>query len=326
MLSVIIATRNRPEKIELCLSSVLKNTIQDFEIILLDKSDNEVTKQVVKKIKPPKISYLKLSSRGKTKAVNQGIKVAKGEILCFIDDDILVDKFWLKNIKMFFEQNKNNPKVAGVFGKILPYEPKKHQNQICPSIFILNRKNLVNNCYVFHYKDLGLGSNMSLKKEVLNNIGYFREWLGPGYLGLGGGEDGELIYRLLKNGYSLAYNPDIRAFHNRWLTYQEYRIQQGRYTCGEITFCCYYFLKGDLHMGKIILMKIIERVFNSEFKDATKKILKIKKAFCLKDQKRFLKELFFSGWEVISIIKGFLVVFNLIFREKIINFGSLDRT
>jgi len=326
MISVIIATKDRSQKIELCLKSILKNTYKDFEIVLADQSCDGKTKQVVKKIKSPKITYLKLSSCGKTKAVNQAIGIARGKILSFIDDDIIVDKFWLEHIKAFFDQNKNHQQIAGVFGKILPYELNQHRNQICPSIFTLNRKAFIANQYVTHYEELGLGSNMSLRKEVLSKIGYFREWLGPGYLGLGGGEDGELIYRLLKNGYSLAYNPDIRAFHNRWLTYQEYRIQQGRYTCGEITFCCYYFLKGDLHMGKIILMKIIERVFNSEFKDATKKILKIKKAFCLKDQKRFLKELFFSGWEVISIIKGFLVVFNLIFREKIINFGSLDRT
>lgn len=294
MISIIIATKNRPAHIERCINSIEKNSHKNYEIIVADQSTNEKTKHLIKTYSNQKITHIRLSNSGKTKAVNQAIRFARGKILSFIDDDNIVDSDWLQLINSFFSKN---PRVDGVFGKILPYKPTMHTDHICPSVFLLQKPAIVTDPYVIHHQSLGLGSNMSLIKHTLNRVGYFKEWLGPGNFGFCGGEDGELIYRLLLNRAVLAYDPCIRVYHNRWLTHDEYRALQAGYTGGEVAYNFYYWLKGDRKMSSLVGQLIHQRIAAPALWDAIKKLhLNI-----------FFRELKYILWETLSILKGITI-------------------
>lgn len=294
MISIIIATKNRPAHIDRCIRSIVKNSYKKYEIIIADQSTDERTKCLIKTYANRKITYVQLSSSGKTKAVNQAIRFARGEILSFIDDDNIVNSDWIQAINTFFSINQ---KIDGVFGKILPYKRTARAGLICPSIFVLQKPTIVTEPYVIHHQSLGLGSNMSLKKQILDRVGYFREWLGPGNFGFCGGEDGELIHRLLLNRAVLAYDPRIRVYHNRWLSYEEHRALQAGYTSGEVAYSFYYWLNGDRRMSKAVGHIIHQSLVTPGLVYGIKKIHLI----------IFFRELKYILWEILSILKGIAV-------------------
>jgi len=307
MISIIIATKNRPDHLKRCIRSIGKNSYKNFEVIIADQSSDEKTKRLIKTYNNQKIKYIQLSNSGKTKAVNQAIRFSRGEILSFIDDDNIVNPDWLQVINAYFSKN---PKIDGVFGKILPYKPSARANRICPSVFLLQKPAIVTDPYVIHHQSLGLGSNMSLKKQMLDRIGYFMEWLGPGNFGFCGGEDGELIHRMLLNRAVLAYDPRACVYHNRWLSYNDHRALQAGYTGGEIAYSFYYWLKGDRKMSSVVDQLIHQRIGASGLRGAMKKL----------NLNIFFRELKYILWETLSILKGItvaLIVFTMSHKKEI---------
>jgi glycosyltransferase involved in cell wall biosynthesis len=89
MISVIISTYNRAQRLKKAIESVLNQTYQDFEIIVVDDKSTDNTKEVLESFKDPRISviYRKRNSGCDVVPKNQGIMAAKGEYIAFLDDD-----------------------------------------------------------------------------------------------------------------------------------------------------------------------------------------------------------------------------------------------
>lgn len=86
--SVIIPTFNRAPLLTRSIKSVLDQTYQDFEIIIVDDASIDNTEEVVRSIGDPRIRYLKHKKNlGGSAARNTGIKTARGEFIAFQDSD-----------------------------------------------------------------------------------------------------------------------------------------------------------------------------------------------------------------------------------------------
>lgn len=301
MISVLIATKDRPTQIRLCLTSILNNSYRDFEIIVVDQSKNAKTQAVVISLHTNRIRYFIHNGNGKTKAINIIIPKAKGNVLSFIDDDNVVSSSWLNSINTYLKKNK---KIYGVFGTILPYQTNKHHGYICPSIFQLSKSAIITNPYIIHHQALGLGSNMSLRKEVFQRVGLFRPWLGPGNSGRSGGEDGELIYRILLNDLFLAYDPFNIVYHDRWLTNYQNRLLQTRYTAGEIAYLLFYTLNGDKHTRHNLFITLRERLVRQGVCSYIIAVLQSRNTF---HAITCLKEIYYTIAETVAVIQGSLV-------------------
>jgi len=240
MISVIIATRGRGVQLYRCIRSILKNDFADFEILILEQKTAPSSGLDRIYHKNTKVITISLNNVGKSIALNEGIIRAKGDICAFTDDDCIVSDDWLSRIDNYFARHKN---IAGVFGNTYPYQPNKHKSLSCPSVMELNSYAITDNPYIVVNEKLGMGNNMSIKKSVLINVGPFKKWLGPKGLIGGGGDEGELAYRILKLGYKLAHDPSIRVHHDRWQTYPQYQIQQSQYSVGALAYTSYHFLK-----------------------------------------------------------------------------------
>ncbi len=106
--SVIIPTYNRADKIDKAIQSVLNQTYQNFEIIIIDDSENNETEKVVQTFKDPRIKYIHNKKRGNMpKARNQGVRESSpdSKYIAFLDDDdILLPQFLEKTVKILEEK------------------------------------------------------------------------------------------------------------------------------------------------------------------------------------------------------------------------------
>lgn len=253
MISILISTKNRPDKLERCLQSIVASSFQNFEIILIDQSNNKDTKTKVAHLQSKKIRYFKMNKIGKAKALNFAIKKSRNELLAFTDDDCIVTKNWLQEIHNSYRAHTH---IAGVFGNTYAYKTTNTGKKICAATFKSDKKSFFSNPSIIHYQVLGQGNNMSLKKSVIVSVGMVKEWLGVGSLAKAG-EESELIFRILKNKKILMTNPNMVVYHNRWLTYYNYQLLENSYTRGLFAFFAYYFFTSD---GKITWRMMTQRV------------------------------------------------------------------
>lgn len=110
--SVIIPTYNRAHLVGRAIGSVLNQTYQDFELIVVDDGSTDNTEEVVKSIKDPRIRYTRHDqNRGGSAARNSGIKMARGEYIAFQDSD---DEWLPEKLEKQMRVFENAPAEVGV--------------------------------------------------------------------------------------------------------------------------------------------------------------------------------------------------------------------
>ncbi|GAA0455700.1 glycosyltransferase [Halococcus dombrowskii] len=88
LVSVIIPTYNRSDLLPRAIDSVLKQTVDDFELIIVDDCSEDNTSEVVKRYNDKKIKFISHSkNQGGSAARNTGIKHADGDYIAFLDSD-----------------------------------------------------------------------------------------------------------------------------------------------------------------------------------------------------------------------------------------------
>jgi cellulose synthase/poly-beta-1,6-N-acetylglucosamine synthase-like glycosyltransferase len=308
MLSVLIATRNRPERILECVRSVNKNGYHNYEILVIDESNNSLTKSCLEKLDLRHLRYFKFNRVGKSCALNYGIKKAHGEIVCFTDDDCVVSSNWLKNITAKFY---SRPNVSAVFGRTLPYAPELNPGLICPSTFN-NRvaSTIVKPCN--HWEKIGFGNNMAFRKDVLKKLGGFKEWLGPGSIGVAA-EDADLSMRALLSNEVIHYSPDVVVHHNSWFTKAEIQKKEIEYFTGGVLCYGYYMFLGH-KFAKPIYSYYSKRVY-VELKNFIKAILHLSRRGVFENYFAILKALTFVWATLLALFLSFFG-----------NYKSEDRT
>lgn len=88
LISVVIPTYNRNKILPISLESVMGQTYENFEVIVVDDNSRDNTEEVVERYKGHRVKYIKHShNRGGAAARNTGIDAAKGEYIAFLDSD-----------------------------------------------------------------------------------------------------------------------------------------------------------------------------------------------------------------------------------------------
>ncbi len=243
-ISVIISTKNRTKELKKCLATILRNTFRKFEIILIDQSTNDETKRMVKSLASKHIRYFHTDRSGQTIGINMGIRIAKGDIYVFTDDDYVIPRTWLSTIHKTYV---SLPHIDGLSGQVLPYMPAKSNTYcICPALYESKKERLITSVGpTIHSSEdgFGKGANMSFRKAVVDKLGGFKEWLGPGAKGASAGNETEFIYRAVKNKFKLYFLPSLIVYHNRWLTKQESENLKSSKIQGYTAFITYHLIK-----------------------------------------------------------------------------------
>lgn len=216
--SLIICTCNRPDLLIQALKSLADQKLNgqfNLEILVIDNSSTMAMKKSVEdfsKSYEGNIQYLWEKQKGKSFALNLGIKSAKGDILVFTDDDVIADEKWL--IKL--DEKFNQYKCDGIGGRVLPIFPPE-----TPQWVKDNSVQLAGGVVIYDYGESDfiyssekypfIGANFAFKREVFRECGLFRTDLGPGTPVMG--EDTELIERLSAKGKTLYYCGDVVIWH-----------------------------------------------------------------------------------------------------------------
>ena len=142
---------------------------------------------------------------------NLGAKEAKGKILCFLDDDAFIEKDLLKKAEEFFD--KHNVDIVGG-PQLTPKDDKYFAKTSGYAIADFFCTASMSNRYKKGRLNLNADENdltsaiCFVKKDVFDKIGGFNLKLFPG-------EDPEFFSRAKKNGFKIAYTPDIFIYHRR---------------------------------------------------------------------------------------------------------------
>ncbi len=106
--SSIVPVYNTENYIEKCLQSLAKQTMQDFEIIIVNdgSTDNSEAKinKFIQEHQKLNITYLKKENGGLASARNYGVQYAKGEYLSFIDSDDYIEENLYKDLEKYMEE------------------------------------------------------------------------------------------------------------------------------------------------------------------------------------------------------------------------------
>jgi len=218
-ISIIICTYNRAESLKRTLNSIMTMSIPDnllWEIIIVDNNSQDNTREVVDDFRAKSglnVVYVFEEKRGLSYARNRGIEDAKGEIIAFTDDDVVIDRNWLVNLHKAFEIY--NPAVMG--GKVLIQGelpvPKWFSNAVSDPLGGFDRGDNIIIADSQYNGLIGIGANMSFKREIFDNIGFFKTDLGRKGNKLGMGEETELYWRIKNRGGKCIYYPFATIYH-----------------------------------------------------------------------------------------------------------------
>jgi GT2 family glycosyltransferase len=228
--TVAVCTRDRPDDMKLCLAAICQLDYPNLEILVVDNAPTtEGTKTLIDN-HYPQVRYVREPRPGLDWARNRAILEATGEIIAYTDDDVVVDKGWVKAIAQTFVEN---PEVMALTGLVAPYELET-EAQILFEMYGGFGRGFEQKWYRKTHKNLpwqwfgagqfGTGANMAYRRSLFEKIGYFDPALDVGTVTNGGG-DLEMFIRVLKEGYTLVYEPKAMIRHRHRRDYSVLRRQ-----------------------------------------------------------------------------------------------------
>jgi glycosyltransferase involved in cell wall biosynthesis len=218
ILSIIICSYNRASYISDALTSLYRQTaeLNEFEVIIVDNNSTDNTKEVYTFWRQSntngQFSFISETKQGASFARNTGAAIAKGEWVCFMDDDAVATTDYVKNI---IKHIQDQPFIVGFGGRIIPkYIPAEPKWMSYYVSSLVGNFDYAPTACAFENGKYPLESNMIVKKSVYDQIGGFNENL-PGVVGTLriGGEGKELFYKIIALGHTIYYDPSICVHH-----------------------------------------------------------------------------------------------------------------
>lgn len=215
-ISAVICTHNRDQYLGAAIDSLLKQEFEPYEIIVVDNASTDTTRQVVEaRLADAKLTYIYEPTLGLSAARNTGAKVAKAEILAYLDDDAEASPGWLRSLYQAYVENEKLAIAGGKVTLIWPpgvTPPKWLSAEMSGSLgaYDLGEQPL----YIDQPGLTPRGLNYSLRKSFLDTIGGFDLNLGRVGTNLLSNEELHMTQLALEAGWKVAYLPDALAAHN----------------------------------------------------------------------------------------------------------------
>lgn len=114
-ITVVVPIYNSDRFLERCIRSVINQTFQDIEVLLINDGSNDKSGQICDKYaeKDSRITVYHKKNQGVSSARNLAIDKAKGEYICFVDSDDEIDKCMLEELHKLINNNNADIVICG---------------------------------------------------------------------------------------------------------------------------------------------------------------------------------------------------------------------
>ncbi len=209
--SVIIPNWNGQHLLTDCLESLKKQSFKDFELILVDNNsdDNSINKtfEIYPDARVIKLSW----NFGFSKAINEGVKKARGEYVLFLNNDTKADEYWIENLVATADKH---PEVVSVGSKLLNFYDQNVIDGLGISINDVGQAKSLGwqeldngqfdqSIYIFG----ATGGGSLFRKEIFVELGMFDE----DYFMYS--EEVDFAFRAQFKGFKSIYCPKAKVFH-----------------------------------------------------------------------------------------------------------------
>lgn len=216
--SVLVPTRNRADQLQDSLLRILSqrpdDIVSECEVIVIDNGSTDHTATVLGRLRDAgSLTALYEPVPGKSRALNRGMEVAKGELLAFTDDDVHVSSEWLASL---IRASRSFPDAAVICGPIIPEFPEDSP------VWLRNHQRFVSFAYaqfnprlpegVLPVPYAPYGPNFCIRASALRGE-RFRTDLGPSSEGSFMCEDTEFIGRFRTRSERFIFVPSASVTH-----------------------------------------------------------------------------------------------------------------
>ena len=214
MISAIVLNWNGKRFLKECFDSLSRQSFRDYELIMVDNGSTDGSKEFMRDNFPLVKMIALEKNMGFCRAMNAGIKSAKGEFIALFNNDLAADKDWMSEMHTALE---NNPDTGICASKVLFYkEPNKINS--AGDLFSIrgeahNRGFGQENDGRYNTEEFVFGATAAAciyRRSMLEDVGLFDEDFFNTY------EDMDLSFRAHLAGWKCLYLPKAVVFHH-WL-------------------------------------------------------------------------------------------------------------
>lgn len=215
--TVIIPTRDRPDRLAACLAALDRQTTSDFDVVVVDDAsiDGGLVESVV--ARRPGVGLVRATGSGPAAARNLGAREARGAVLCFTDDDCRPGPDWVRALSERVASGAvavAGPTLNGRPGDVFATASQTVTNHLADASRASGRA------------PFAPTSNLAVRADVFAGIPFDESF--P----LAAGEDREWCDRLASHGHVLEHEPDGWVSHHQELSWSGFWRQQARYGRG----------------------------------------------------------------------------------------------
>ena len=225
-ISIIIVSYNVKEYVSQCIRSIYKSDLNknDYEIIVIDNDSHDGTIDTIKESFHQVVLHKNNINKGFSKAINKGLSLSKGEYICILNPDVIIQEETLSSLLTFYH---NTPSLGAVGPKILNSDGSiQHSckrsfptpfnsisrliglDRLFPKSEFFGKYNLTYlDTEKKHEVDVISGAFMMIPIKILKEVGTFDERF------FMFGEDIDICYRIKEAGYKIYYTPITEIIH-----------------------------------------------------------------------------------------------------------------
>ncbi len=215
LISVVICTHNRAPYLRAALQSLSQQSMSKsrFEVLVINNASSDSTVQVAESFQQSlNIKLINEPNLGLSLARNRGLETSKSEIICYMDDDAIASRDYLKAILSAFRAVSPQPALVG--GRVL-----LHWNGPLPNwlpekyLSLYSMLDYGEQAKFISESEYLVGANFAAQTSFLRSIGGFQPSLGRQGGNLLSGEETQVLLKARQLGLPIYYQPSALVWH-----------------------------------------------------------------------------------------------------------------